>query len=79
MNYKKIWDVFSYVGFAFFNLLIAASCINHVYSTAINGGHEVSRFGLLFIMLFGLGWLSRMFKYDIEKEEINKLRRRDKK
>ena len=71
---KKIWDVFSYIGFCFFNFFIVSAYIHYGYSTVINRGYEVSKFGLLLIMLFGLGWLSRMFKYDMEKETINNLR-----
>lgn len=74
---KKFWDMFSYVGFCFFSFYIAFITIHYSYTLVIDLGYEVDRFGLLVFMLFGLGWLYRMFKYDIEKEEINNLRRKN--
>lgn len=71
-NSKKILDTLSYIGFCIFNFFIVSTTIYYLYTIS----ETPSTFGLILILLFGLGWLWRMMKYDIEKEEINNLRRK---
>ena len=71
---KKIWEVVSIIGFMFFSGFIAVTVIIVMVGEVKKRGFKPDSFGVLMLLIFGIGWLYQIFQYHIRDEELNNLK-----
>ena len=72
---KKIWEIVSIIGFMFFSSFIAVTVIIVLIREVKEQGLKPDSFGVLMVLIFGIGWLYQTFQYHIRDEELNNLKK----